>query len=289
MDHDKYKGCRKKNSTNPELGAKRIVAIDPNKRDLIFVASENDAKDGHSDETFRYTNQQRKVESGAKLHRKKQWKLAHEHVDGKMVRDHLTELSKFNHKTVDLETFLVWLTKKNATNALLFPHYAQWTYRQMRFRAFQNRKRSEANMINRFKRKFGGPEDTVVCMGDYSKGGGGYHMKFQEPTLRSGMNTIFRKAGYQVLLVDEHRTSKCCFNCKHVDSNCKKFLTVENPRSYQRDKYPTVIRHGLVKCTICDTLWNRDRNASLNILYLAQQAFQGKSRPKYLSRETKKE
>jgi transposase len=42
--------------------------------------------------------------------------------------------------------------------------------------------------------------------------------------------------------------------------------------------------HGLLKCKTCARLWNRDANASRNILRIARSALLNQERPFYLRR-----
>jgi transposase len=45
------------------------------------------------------------------------------------------------------------------------------------------------------------------------------------------------------------------------------------------------LRHGLLKCKICNGLWNRDVNSSLNIFKIVENKIAGKERPVYLQRK----
>ena len=94
------------------------------------------------------------------------------------------------------------------------------------------------------------------------------------------MRDVFRKAGYSVYLVDEFRTSKCCYNC---GENLEKFVERRNPRPWKRDQ--TIMVHGLLRCTSCKCLWNRDVNASLNIRRVVEEHIKGNGRPVYLRRD----
>ena len=52
-------------------------------------------------------------------------------------------------------------------------------------------------------------------------------MKFHEPTKGKGMRKLFRKAGYQVYLVDEYHTSCQCYNCERRKKNsCETFRII---------------------------------------------------------------
>jgi transposase len=58
-------------------------------------------------------------------------------------------------------------------------------------------------------------------------------------------------------------------------------------RSLKRWKDNIIMRHGLLECKTCNRLWNRDMNASLNILKICKEAIAGKERPAYLKRSVR--
>jgi hypothetical protein len=271
---------REKKANRAELyvaqtdSTKRVVGIDPGKSDLIYCSS-GEGKD----DWFRYTQNQKRDETGEKKHRRARSRMASLLVDDKTVTEWETELSLLNRKALTVEASKAYFTKKNEINAKLFPHYEKLAYRVLKFRAFVNRRRSEDRMVNRFRAKFGSKDEVVLGWGDWS---GGSHMKFLEPTKGIGMRKLFTRAGYEVLLVDEYRTSCTCYGCE--GGECVKFKYVENPRPWMREKRPMVLRHGLLSCSSCARLWNRDRNGSLNIMRCAQATRRGEERPVYLTR-----
>lgn len=111
-------------------------------------------------------------------------------------------------------------------------------------------------------------------------------MKYKEPTKGIGMRKLFRQNGYKVYLVDEFRTSCMCSSCEDEEGKCEKFMTRENPKPY---KSGDILVHGLLKCSICDGVWNRDVNSATNIYRIAYNAINGLERPKYLCRKKKEE
>ena len=127
----------------------------------------------------------------------------------------------------------------------------------------------------------------MIGIGDYEQY---QHRKFKEPVKGKGFRQMFRKAGYKNLyLVDEHKTSCRCHNCKNlvkgdqiVGGECVTFRRCPNPRPWRREE--SIIRHGLLMCQTCQKLWCRDTNASLNIWEIMKAAKDGTQRPKYLRR-----
>ena len=133
-------------------------------------------------------------------------------------------------------------------------------------------------MLARFKKIFGSPEEVVIGFGDFAQR---KHRKYKEPIKGKGFRALFRRAGYNVYLVDEFRTSCRCSAC---EGECSTFRKCINPRPWRREEQPTIIRHGLVMCKTCSRLWNRDTNAALNMYKVMKETIGGNGRPQYLSR-----
>ena len=253
------------------LKEKNVVAIDLNKRDLMFC------NDGNK--MFRYTQNQRVKETKSKKFSKiKEKKSEDTIIDGKSVKEWETELSGFNHKTLNFDNFKSYVQQKNKINHRLINYYKDYLFRKLRLNSFINTMTSENNLINRFMKKFGSSDDAIVCIGNWSQ----TRNKYNPSTKGKGFRTMFRKKGYDVYLVDEYNTSCKCFNCE--GGLCKPFRECINPRPW-RDN--TIKRHGLLMCQHCkenNSLWNRDVNASLNILRISKDHIKYNERPKYLQR-----
>ena len=254
------------------LKSKTIVAIDPNKGDLIY-AVDSDQKDRHQ---FRYTQDQRRLETRQKKYRDNIQQLKETKIDGRSVIDWETELSQYNKKTLDIEKFTLYLQKKNELNQRLFNFYEQKQFRKMKLNSYQFRLQSEQKMITNFKEKFGSPEEVVIAFGDWDQK---QQLKYKEPTKGKGFRSTLRQYGFEVYLVDEHKTSCKCSKCEGGD--CEKFMERKSPRPWQKG---TSLVHGLLRCKTCKVLWNRDENSAANIWKIANRAIHGILRPKYLSR-----
>ena len=157
--------------------------------------------------------------------------------------------------------------------------YEDELYRKLKFSKYRSRQRSEMNMINNFKKIYGTPKETIIGIGDWEQS----LFKYHEPTKGKGIRKIFRNAGYQIFLVDEHKTSCRCSKCQ---GECSTFRKCFNPRPYTES---VIYRHGLVRCTTCHRIWNRDDNASKNILKIMKEEIFKNRRPKYLSRKHPKD
>jgi len=270
-----------------ELASKKIVAIDPNKDDIIYCT------DGQ--QNFRYTLNQRDVETKNRRYKKliEQDKSFRYKIDGESfsVNDMQTAMTKFNSKSSDLETFTNFVATKNSFSSALTGHYNfikddsnpdeadRINYRRLRFNVYNNRRRSEDRMVNRFKAKFGHSDQTFIAFGN----AGSNHVKGKAVVKHKGMRKLFRRHGYDVLLVDEFRTSKVCYECHKELSNV--YVDWNN----RQGEVESVYVHGLKRCTTetCKAYKNRDTNASMNILTIAECHFQGRPRPVALCRQKK--
>ena len=147
--------------------------------DLLYFGSYNDKNEL---ETFRYTQNQRRLETRNKKYNKLQDKINKEtKINNKSVKEIETELSNNSSKSSNYNKFLEYCKKKNETNRLLFSHYKQKVFRKLKFNRYTNTQKSESKMIKNFKNKFGKPNECTIILGDYDKGDG--HMKGKESLL----------------------------------------------------------------------------------------------------------
>ena len=272
-----------------KLRDKRLVAIDPNLSDLLYCVS----KDGDSIVKLRYTQNQRRKETKSKQYVRSLEEFKNTTViEGQTVIQWETQFSQeiiqdgLSYKTLNLKKFQTYVQRKNLINSKLLSFYDIFEHRRLKWYGYINRQRSESNFLNRFKEIFGSPDQVVIGMGDYEQF---QHRKFKEPVKGKGFRTMFRRAGYKdVYLVDEHKTSCKCYNCKDVVKNnqivggeCITFKKCKNPRPWRKEE---IVRHGLLMCQTCRKLWCRDMNASLNIWEIMNAVKNELERPKYLQR-----
>ena len=254
---------------------KKIVAIDPNKADILYCV-DNDNKEANE---FRYTQDSRRKECKIKKYAKIILEFKKEKIDGKTVIEYETELSKLNRKTLIIKDFKEYIKKKSELNNKLYKFYEKYIFRKLKLNGYINKKKHEQKMTNNFKKIFGKPEEVIITIGDWEQK---KQMKYKEATKGIGMRKLFRQNNYKVYLVDEFRTSCMCSICKTEFGRCEKFQIRENPKPY---KSGNILCHGLLKCKTCCGVWNRDVNSATNIYRIAKNAINGLERPKYLCRD----
>ena len=261
------------------IQGKRHVGIDPGKEDLLYCTQVHRGEENNTTIKLRYSQNQRRFESKMKVFQKRRENLASNTIIQEIsVVAWQTSLGNFNSKTVDFDRFKDYIVYKNWVNSFLLPHYGRLIYRYWKWYGFIFKRRSEDRFISRFKETFGGPEETFIGIGDWEQS---QQMRWKEPTKGKGFRKLFRKAGYQVYLVDEYRTSVACSKCRGRDARCEKFRYVPNPRPWKNE---FLLRHGLLRCNQCGTLWNRDTNGSLNIEEIVHCAKTMQPRPPHLER-----
>ena len=256
-----------------QLQYKRLVAIDPNLSDLLYCVT----KDADQIIKLRYTQNQRRKETKSKEYQRslEQFK-ASTVIKGQTVIQWETQFSiqinngEYSCKTLDFEKFQRYVQYKNVLNSKLLEFYEIFEHRRLKWYGYINRQKSEGRFLNRFKELFGSPDQVVIGIGDYEQH---QHRKFKEPIKGKGFRTMFRRAGYQnIYLVDEHKTSCRCYNCKDmvqseeiVGGKCVTFRRCQNPRPWRKEE--NIIRHGLLMCQTCHgfILCRRHRSCGVEI------------------------
>ncbi|PHZ13808.1 uncharacterized protein RHIMIDRAFT_280494 [Rhizopus microsporus ATCC 52813] len=170
--------------------------------------------------------------------------------------------------TISVEGFGRFLQARSEQSAVLSRFYGHTItnhdngyplFRKIRLSAYFNKQRADQKLIQDLRTKFG--EDAVFVMGNWSA-----------PHAR-----LPKEHGLQVYLIDEYKTSRYCPTCHNESLHT--FRRVPNPRPYQRERYPTVVCHGLLRCTnlYCRPamaapdryrFWNRDVVACLNCMHI---------------------
>ena len=265
-----------------ELKNMKVVCADPNYSDLIYCGSKDE--NGNL-QTFRYTQNQRRLETRLKKYNKIIDKINKEtKIENKTIKEIETELSVLNSKTCDYEKFMYYCIEKNKINYKLYSHYKETFFRKFKLNRFTNTQKSELKMVKNFSNKYGKPDKTIFVMGDYDKGD--YHMKGKEPVICKKFRRIFRNAGYNTFLVNEFRTSKLC-NC--CNGELEHFLERPSQKPKLKKENKTEICHGLLRCQSVkhksEIFHNRDKNAVQNMLNIVKSVFDTGKRPNIFCRE----
>ena len=243
---------------------REVIGIDPGKNDLLYAV-------GTDDNHFRYTQKQRDSESGFTQKNRACARLkAETFFAGQSVEQIESELTAFDKRTCHPDRWYDYLLAKRNVEAHLEGFYTQTYWRKRRWHSDINSQRSLAKMVSAFSATFGGPEKVIVGFGDWSHNA----LRNQPPTMSIGIRRALRSlGGFDVLMVNEYRTSKAC--SKVCGGDCERFRhrIVGDPGS---------LVWGLTRCTTCGELWNRDYNGARNIRLAAIAARDGEERPLHL-------
>lgn len=262
-----------------------IAGIDPGKDDLIYATDgtiiiKNNKQKAN---TFRYSQNQRRKE----IKRKKyasiiEYDKDKTTIDDKTIKGYEAELCKINSKSCILANVIQYITLKNKINSILQTYYEQKLYRKLKWNSYINKQKSEAKMINNFRKKFGDKNHVVICMGDWSQN---KQMKYKEPTKGKSIRKLFKNAGYDLYLINEYNTSKMNYLTGKKQLKFRKRESKRQRIIYDKLtnsnkliklnielKKPNINKvHGLLRSENVNNnnskhiLVNRDLNASLNI------------------------
>jgi hypothetical protein len=284
-----------------DIKKKTIVVTDFGHSDLAYMMAETPAlertiikdKEGkiigdrtHNTKEFRYTRNQRNKEMGDKKYRNITEMIKKETIImNRTVKEIETELSNYNSKTCDFNKFKEYCKVKNKMNRILFGYYAEIMYRKFKMNRYTNTQKSESKMINNMKKKYGDPKDCIIIAGDYDSKD---NMKGRLPAISKKLIKLYKEAGYETYMINEHKTSKVCNHCETGEN--ENFLMRPSPKPKTKGK-PSLV-WGLVRCNNeeCKQIHNRDVNACRNMLKIIKSIIKGLGRPKiYTKKDAEKE
>ncbi|KAJ3213247.1 hypothetical protein HK099_007505 [Clydaea vesicula] len=228
--------------------AENIVTIDPNKRDLLYCQDAQGVK-------FRYTSNQRMVETGSRQRRKKRERLKQASGIDQV------ESTIPTHKTMILNNYMLYLRQLQLFSNQRQEFYTNSVHNKWKWKTFMNTQQTEQNLIKNMKKKYG--NDFVVVMGIG--------------------NSVLEKQDY-------YKTSSLCPFC---DGNVEKnFMNRLSSRHWQRRKGKMEIVHGLLGCNNLQCIkqgwarryWNRDILSTCNMQKIVKSTIIGTGRPAVLSR-----
>ncbi|KAJ2746561.1 hypothetical protein GGI20_001272 [Coemansia sp. BCRC 34301] len=181
-----------------------------------------------------------------------------------LVKQVEARLSEYSCKTVDPTEFKEYIAQRAEEWPLLSDFYnsmmtrnspatqrRQWelgreprsypTFCKLRSLAFINKEKTDAKLLKKLRKKFSRAKHIVF--GNWFAP----HTRHQQPIRGKGWRALFKRAGCNVLLLDEFRMSCICPNCS---SRLENFCTVKNPRPFCRGHQPTEYRRYFN----CDTV-----------------------------------
>ena len=223
-----------------DLEGKHIF-IDPGKRSLFTMMND----DGRF---YSYTNKQRVNETK----RLKYQNILKKYRDELEITSKENELSLYNSKSCNINKYREFITKKINTNEVLYKLYQNNKFRQYKWYAFINKKRTEDNMLNKIEKTY--TKDSIIIIGDWSIG---KQMKNFISTPNLSLKRKLQER-FKVYDIDEYRTS--CLNYK-TEELCKN-LYLPDKRNKERKMHSILTYKMENKRNGCI---NRDKNGCKNI------------------------
>ena len=223
-----------------DLEGKHIF-IDPGKRSL-FTMMNDDGK------FYSYTNKQRVNETK----RLKYQNILKKYRDELEITSKENELSAYNSKSCNINKYREFITKKINTNEVLYKLYQNNKFRQYKWYAFINKKRTEDNMLNKIEKTY--TKDSIIIIGDWSIG---KQMKNFISTPNLSLKRKLQER-FKVYNIDEYRTS--CLNYKTEELS--KNLYLPDKRNKERKMHSILTYKMENKRNGCI---NRDKNGCKNI------------------------
>jgi hypothetical protein len=237
-----------------ELEGKHIF-IDPGKRTL-FTMMNDEGK------FLSYTNKQRVSETKRLVYQNKLKKYK-EHLG---ITEKENELSSYNSKSCNLDNYRAFIDKKISINKDIYKLYQNKKFRQYKWYAFINKKRTEDNMLNKIEKAYG--KDSIVIIGDWCIE---KQMKNFISTPNIGLKRKLKER-FKVYNIDEYRTS--CLNYKTEEPCNNLYLPDKNNKTR---KIHSILTYKMEKNRL--GCINRDKNGCKNIQKIFEYYIKNNTRP----------
>ena len=185
-------------------------------------------------------------------------------------------------KPTNLSGYIEWFSKRQERQQFVQPFYQLERWRRNRFYSYINTRRSEDRFINELGKRLmdycnkngifiSKPQDVIVAFGDACK----------SPTNPNAsdckyLQEAFKRGKYNVIMIDENNTSQTCSTC--LTKSCHNF--------HKRNSYDLYKVWTLLGCSNCNKVFNRDRNAAINIGRILWWQSNGESLPNVFIRGT---
>ena len=184
-------------------------------------------------------------------------------------------LNKYNSKTCNIDKFQEYITAKLKANEMLVPLYQELKFRQYKWYAYINKKRTEDNMVNKIAKKYS--KDHIIIIGDWSIG------KQMRNFISTPNLTLKRKLQeqFKVYNIDEFRTSCLSYKTEEVCENL--YLKFKKDPKQKERKIHSILTYQMENnrkgCI------NRDKNGCKNIQKVFNSYMETGERPEKYKRE----
>jgi hypothetical protein len=242
------------------------IFIDPGKRSLFSMMDD----DGNY---FSYTNRQYLKETK----RLKYQALLKNYKDRIEITKIEEGLNKYNSKTCNIEKFQEYITAKIKANETLVPLYQEVKFRQYKWYAYINKKRTEDNMVNKIANKYS--KHHIIIIGDWSIG------KQMRNFISTPNLTLKRKLQetFKVYNIDEFRTSCLSHKTEQVCENL--YLKFKKDPKQKQRKIHSILTYQMENNR--NGCINRDKNGCKNIQKVFNSYMETGERPEKYKREYK--
>ncbi|KAI8878726.1 hypothetical protein K501DRAFT_258093 [Backusella circina FSU 941] len=252
-----------------------VAFFDPGRKDLLFGMHCSSHPDNKI--TYRYTRNTRALITGMKEARNQRRNIPQQVLDDFQVDAIQAQLQETNGSNTTLLDFNNYLHVKNFASPL-YNFYALYTpegntyplFRKLRLSACCGKVKERDHIADSIRDRL---NTNNLIVGNWTAPMARYH----EPIKGKGMLKILQRSGFNIMLIDEFKTSTFCPNCGIA---AEKPFNCLNPRPYRRRAlYPFIKCHGLLSCSspVCFVVvngvnkrrvWNRDLLAVLNFLII---------------------
>ena len=226
-----------------------VIGIDPGKRELVVGVD----MDNPLNKTVRYTQRQR-----LKDIRSRQYADESQREKPTEVQKAERELSGYNSRSVDLNTFCAYCAKRHETMEVCLMFYSTLAHRRRRWKTCIKTQQSEERLYKKFESLKTDTRPLVLAYGSWGliagKAGAACN-KGNPPCIGVG---LMRKLSKRFLVVPtpEAYTSKTCSKCFGECGPC-----------IEKEEEAGKKIRGLRRCTQrdCMLFLNRDKNGATNI------------------------
>ncbi|ORE11314.1 hypothetical protein BCV72DRAFT_332378 [Rhizopus microsporus var. microsporus] len=195
VDEEDFKYVEKLEKEELLAGAGKCVLIDPGRRDMLYCMHEESIIE--SKKTYRYTSNQRAIETKSRKFKKFEESLKLDDVRAAEV-----SLSKYKSSTVNGDKFAKYLQERATVTPVLSKYYANeyisavetnlLPFQKMKLSSFINGQQADKQLARNPITKLG--DNGTLIIGNWSDG----NVKFHEPIRGVGMRRILAKQGSKV-------------------------------------------------------------------------------------------